>query len=193
MELYKIVLNYSLTLTFAAIGVGLNYSAPANAQKLLNSKLLLSQASSNKSVPCRFGAYVIDKDPNGLNVRKAPNSSIIGKLPTNALIVNVYIIACQGEWVQISRAESTQPDGIPFQGRGWVYAPLLGTSTSGQNTEVYLYKEPNTKSRKLGKVPANTEVQLLGGKGKWIFAQYGKLRGWLAPKDQCPTTLTTCT
>lgn len=106
--------------------------------------------------------------------------------------MNVDIIACQGEWVQISRAESTQAEGVPFQGRGWVHAPLLGTTTRGYGTGVYLYKEPNTKSRKVGKVPESTEVKLLGGNGKWIFAEYGKLRGWLAPSDQCPSTLTTC-
>lgn len=47
-------------------------------------------------------------------------------------------------------------------------------------------------SRRLGKVPDNTGVKLLGGKDKWIFAQYGQLRGWLAPEDQCPSGLTTC-
>jgi hypothetical protein len=43
------------------------------------------------------------------------------------------------------------------------------------------YKLKFAKSRKVGKVPESTEVKLLGGNGKWIFAQYGKLRGWLAP------------
>lgn len=64
MELRRIVLYSGIAFTFATTGVNLNYLAPVNAQKLANAKLMLSQASSTKSVPCQFGAYVIDKDPN---------------------------------------------------------------------------------------------------------------------------------
>jgi putative ribosome biogenesis GTPase RsgA len=49
MNLHKIALGYSIALTFATTGVGLNYSAPANAQELITTKLLLSQAGSGKS------------------------------------------------------------------------------------------------------------------------------------------------
>ncbi|MEB3180589.1 MAG: SH3 domain-containing protein [Nostocaceae cyanobacterium] len=141
---------------------------------------------------CQFSAYVNDKDPKGLNVRYAPGSNqrVIAKLPRKDAIF-VEIIACEGEWVQISKAESN--DKVEFRGKGWVYAPLLGISTRGYGTNgVFLYASASTNSKKLTRIPADMAVKLLGGDGAWVFVKYQNLRGWLAPDDQCPNPLTTC-
>ncbi|MBW4604263.1 MAG: hypothetical protein KME29_33030 [Calothrix sp. FI2-JRJ7] len=53
MKLRKIALCSSIAFTFAITGVGLNYLMPVSAQKPANSKFMLSQAGSTKSVPCQ--------------------------------------------------------------------------------------------------------------------------------------------
>ena len=154
----------------------------------------LSQANSTKLRQCQFSAFVIDKDPNGLNVRSGPasNNRVIVKLPTD-VPVNVDISACQGDWLQISKAETY--DNILFQGKGWVYASLLGISPVIYDSSgfVPLYSNPSTQSTKIAKVPSQRgRLKILTGSGKWIFVEYKGLKGWLAPSNQCPIAETTC-
>jgi len=158
----------------------------------VNSGLLTQDSGLKKRRTCQFSAYVNDRDPKGLNVRSAPGSNqrVIARLPRKDGIF-VEIIACEGEWVQISTAESN--DKVEFQGKGWVYAPLLGISTRGYGTNgVFLYASASTNSKKLTRIPADMGVKLLSGDGAWVFVEYQNLRGWLAPDDQCPNPLTTC-
>ena len=53
------------------------------------------------STPCQIRAYVIDKDPQGLNVRSGAStrSVTIGRLPINT---EVEVFASQGNWMLIS-------------------------------------------------------------------------------------------
>lgn len=150
-----------------------------------------SPASSQRS--CQIGAYVIDKDPKGLNVRSGPGSDakIIGALPTNTLAVIVTLTASQGDWVQVSKAEG--PERREFQGSGWVYAPLLGTSTRGYATKsVTVYSSANTQSQVIGTIPSQRGTKLLSCDRDWALVEYDGLKGWIAPEAQCPNPLTTC-
>ncbi len=158
--------------------------------------ILLAQRTPAKQVPCRFDAYIIDKDPQGLNVRSSPGSNqrVIAKIPTNTEGVIATVSACQGDWVQISQAETIGGKAVFSGKKGWVYAPLLGTSTRGYGSKggVFVYASPSSQSRKLGKIPATTQVKLLGGNGQWAFVEYKNLKGWLAPEEQCGNPVTTC-
>lgn len=143
--------------------------------------------------PCQISAYLIDRDPQGLNVRNAPNpnAQVIKKLPTYDEDTTVAITASQGNWVQISQAEDD--DGIVFQGKGWVYASMLGTSTRGYGTRgVSVYTQPNNRSRVVGRIRDQQSVKLLSCDRQWAYVSYEKIQGWLAPTDQCPNALTTC-
>lgn len=153
----------------------------------------VTQNSSSNQRSCQIGAYIIDKDPNGLNVRSQPNSQskIIETLPTNNLAVIVDINAAQGDWVQVSKAES--PGRLEFQGSGWVYAPLLGTSTRGYNTKsVAVYQSASNQTEAIGRIPSQRSVKLLGCDRAWAFVEYQGLKGWIEPESQCANPLTTC-
>lgn len=142
---------------------------------------------------CQIRAYVIDKDPNGLNVRSGPGEGykIIGNLPTNTIGVIVNLSASQGNWVQLTKAES--PKKIEFQGTGWVYTQLLGTSTRGYGSKgVSVYPSASTQSSAIGRIPDQRNVKLLSCDQAWAFVEYEGLKGWIAPDDQCPNPLTTC-
>lgn len=148
-------------------------------------------ASSQRA--CSIGAYVIDKDPQGLNVRSGPGNSynVIDKLATTTAGVIVDLTASQGDWVQLTKAESSE--GMEFQGTGWVYARLLGTSTRGYGTEgVSVYSSPSTQSSVLGRIPPSTSVTLLGCDRSWALVEYQGLKGWLEPESQCGNPFTTC-
>ncbi len=148
-------------------------------------------ASSQQT--CQIRAYVIDKDPQGLNVRSGPgnDSKIIGNLPTNTIGVIVNLTASQGDWVQLSKAES--PGKIAFQGSGWVYGQLLGTSTRGYNTKsVLVYADPSTQSSEIGRIPSARSAKLLSCDQSWALVEYEGLKGWIAPDAQCPNPLSTC-
>jgi uncharacterized protein YraI len=158
-----------------------------------------SQVATNLNSPvarqqsCQISAYVIDTDPNGLNVRSGAGKSyeIIGKLPTTAIAVIVDLTASQGDWVQLSKAQS--PAKIEFQGTGWVYAQLLGTSTRGYGSKgVFVYANADAQSSVVGRIPDQKGVKLLGCDRSWAWVEYQGLKGWLAPAAQCPNPLTTC-
>lgn len=161
-----------------------------------------SKSSSQSEAPqslaqaqqtCDITAFVIDKDPKGVNVRSGAGESqkIIGKLPTTTIGVIVDITGSKGNWVQISRAES--PDKVEFQGSGWVYSQLLGTSTRGYGTQgVSVYKSANTQSSVMGRIPPATGVKLLGCSQSWALVEHEGLKGWIEPETQCGNPLSSC-
>ncbi|MBD1836911.1 SH3 domain-containing protein [Coleofasciculus sp. FACHB-64] len=147
---------------------------------------VLAQPVNEKK--CDISAVVIDKDPQGLNVRSGPssNSRILGKIPTYE---SVDIIASSGNWVKITNA-FREIGG--FQGTGWVFLPMLGTSTRGYETNgVNLYVSPSQQSRKIARVPRRTDVKLIGCQGEWAEIEYRGVKGWLKSDDQCGVG-TTC-
>jgi SH3-like domain-containing protein len=135
---------------------------------------------------CDISAYVITKNPQGLNVRSgaSPTKRILGKIATNE---TVKITAASGKWVQVTDITGD------FQGTGWVYLPMLGISSRGYGTNgVNLYTSADQKSQKVGRIPPSTSVKLLGCQGEWAQVEYQGIKGWLASEDQCGAALTSC-
>ncbi|MEH1902274.1 MAG: SH3 domain-containing protein [Nostoc sp.] len=163
-------------LAFSCISVILN-SGIANQ---------ISLAKSTNSQKCNIFAYVTDTDQQGLNVRSgaSTNNTIIGQIPIKE---TVQIISAAGNWVQITNAS----DG--FKGTGWVSVPKLGLTTRGYGTNgVNFYVNTSQQSQKVGRIPANTAVKLLGCQGDWAQVEYQGVKGWLTRKDQCGAALTSC-
>jgi len=172
----KTALNLFLGLALGSISLVVNTGA-ANLSAL---------AQSANPKKCDIYAYVIDKDPQGLNVRSSAgtNSRILGKIPTNE---SVQVVASSGNWVQVTDATAG------FQGTGWVALSKLGTSTRGYEANgVHLYASPSQQSRKFGRVPKTTQVKLLGCQGQWAQVEYRGVKGWLKRTDQCGVAVTTC-
>ena len=150
-------------------------------------------------VPCDVDAYVIDKDPNGLNVRSGPGKSygVIGNLPYKDYTgVGVHINGSNGSWVQIDLAveEGAEEDQTFFKGAGWVYAPLLGLTGIAHQPDgrTPLYREAFQRSGVVKRVPGGDDVNVWGCRGGWLYVEYNKVKGWAAPKTLCSNPLTTC-
>lgn len=148
-------------------------------------------------ITCDVNAYVIDPDPKGLNVRSGPGRThmIVGTLPHSEDGVTVHIVGAQGDWVLIENPENlddTDNQELPKL-KGWVYAPMLGTSTrQTRSGKVNLYESPNRKSRIVGKAPFEAEVSLQSCRGTWAQVKYKQTMGWLDQESQCGSPVTTC-
>jgi hypothetical protein len=152
-------------------------------------------------VPCNVEAYVNDPDPRGTNVRSGPGSAfrVVGNLPSqNVEGVVVNISGSKGDWLRIVRAVEVggaEEERTLFAGEGWVYGPLLGVNGVGWlEGGTPLYREPAKRGRVLTRVPADGEgpTVIRGCRGRWVYVEHRKVRGWAAPGTLCSNPLTTC-
>lgn len=149
--------------------------------------------------PCDISAYVIDHDPNGLNVRSGPGATfkVVGNLPNQGVEgIGVHISGGSGEWVRIDRAteQGGDVDRTLFSGEGWVYGPLLGTDgVGGLEGGTPIYQEPSKRSRVVSRMAAGAEGAVVRGcKGKWMYLEHKKVKGWARGDTLCYNSLTTC-
>lgn len=161
----------------------------------IGSSLLIVGCQTKATEPvCQTKAYVIDQDPQGVNVRKQPNSQgqIIDTLP---LYTEVDVSNHQGNWLLISPIDP-ELQGINFRGDqegGWVYASLLGLNTRGYGKDnIPLYPEPNQEKKPIGKVDSASSVTMVSCSGEWVLIKQKNLQGWLEPDEQCAAALTSC-
>ncbi|MEZ5347337.1 MAG: SH3 domain-containing protein [Pyrinomonadaceae bacterium] len=158
----------------------------------------MTQAEADKM--CNVSAYVIDKDPKGLNVRAKPDgrSKVIGKIPFNTDGTVVDIIAAEGKWLKIENAKNVDDETV-FSKTGWVYAPLLAISTmkqDGDGDTVNAYEMPSKGNAVIAKLPAFEEFKLETCFESWvkIVIPQGKssIFGWLPLENQCELAWTNC-
>lgn len=149
-----------------------------------------SQKLEKPKTICSITAYVIDKDPKGLNVRSGAgtNFAAVGKIMPDEDGVMLEITGVSGSWMMIESIEVLS-GAENFSGTGWVFASMLGTSTRGVSK---LFSTPSLKAKSNGTIPTEAEVVITGCLGDWAKVKYGAKQGWLAPDNQCGTPVTTC-
>lgn len=160
------------------------------------------EAASDGVTPCMLVyGYVIDPDPEGLNVRSGPGSgyAVVDRLPspTTETYAIVTIVGSKGNWLKISQVSIFNGEEVLKKIDGWVYAPLIGTSTRDDNYNDYqnittLREKPDHSSRTIANIPVDLTVPLLGCRGDWVKIRYNNMEGWLSPEGQCPSPVTTC-
>ena len=155
------------------------------------------QGGSGAVVPCDINAYVVDRDPAGLNVRSGPGSTheVVGNLPDQQVEggIVVHITGSSGDWFRIDEGFEVggEEDRVHFKGVGWVYGPLLGADGVGGGTVIY--QEMSRQSRVATRVPGDSGgLKLRGCRGRWTYVEYKKVKGWAAPDTLCTNPLTTC-
>ena len=173
--------------------------------KVLFSILLLSATSTSAEVAnnqsakkniaqCAFGAFSIESDPVGLNVRQAPNisSKVIGVLPPaiKSSELDDYIVkteldvlGSQDGWILIANAgDNTMLTGKParriFSGSGWVSGRKLTVKSQAK----FGYAQPNIKSQQVLETKQgdfdNDELmhagQMIACKGNWALMEFSQ-------------------
>lgn len=151
-------------------------------------------AAAAPAVACKVEAYVVDKDPRGLNVRDAPGPAgkVVAVIPLDGEGTTVNIAASSPNgWVQVTRAETIM-GAVVYEGKGWVSGNMLGVSTRGYGTKgVRLYAAAR-RGKVVGTIPPEDEVRVAGCSGDMMRVRYKNLAGWLEPDAQCPNPVTTC-
>lgn len=149
---------------------------------------------------CSFSAWVTDKDVNGLNVRDKAgvDGKIIGKLKfakddDNIVIVN--IIGYSNGWVKINRAETVGGEE-QFSDIGWVSAKMVAVRTEQHNGSsdkpLSLYAKPKTSGKKIGTIPNEEDVEIVGFDCFGFKVKHKNKTGWLSADDMCGNPVTTC-
>ena len=148
---------------------------------------------------CSLPAYVVDPDPQGLNVRSGPGKQfpVVGKIPRGDDVVGVTVVGSAGQWLQVQDARIQGEEEVLFKGPGWVYGPMLATETRAQGYDgpkpvVKVYREPSGRSAVVGRLRPGLEVRITGCKAGWARIQSKGLTGWLDGESQCANTLTNC-
>src|SRR6476660_1206243 len=113
---------------------------------------------------CDIHANILDKDPNGLNVRAAPDKSskVLSSLIKGDGEISLDIIGTSGNgWVKITNAWHGD-SGDLFKDTGWVFATMRATGTKGfpnYDAPANLYSSPSKKSKVLMRIPSEDEVK----------------------------------
>ncbi|MFA5473443.1 MAG: lysozyme inhibitor LprI family protein [Aminobacteriaceae bacterium] len=142
---------------------------------------------------CDFGAYIIDPDPKGANVRDAPNGKLVRTLPwqpDDPALIMVTVTGFKGKWLSVVLHDGT---------KGWIFSELVGMSLRNYapGAVAVLRTRPEENAPAVGDIFGDEEVTVLGGEGKWALVQYRHprghvLTGWLEPEKQCDNPYTTC-
>ncbi|MBK9164627.1 MAG: SH3 domain-containing protein [Acidobacteria bacterium] len=150
---------------------------------------------------CGVDAYVIDKDPKGLNVRDQPSvkGKVLATLKTDPNSgdgpgsILVRVTGYSNGWVKIVRAYGDS--GSLFEGTGWVSAKMVATGTMGPigqyNKPADLYAASNT-NRKIGTIPSESEVSIAGFTCNWVKVKYKRKIGWIKASNVCGSPVTSC-
>ncbi len=142
---------------------------------------------------CDFGAYIIDPDPKGANVRDSPNGKIITTLPhqpDDPEPIMVKVTGYKGKWLSV-----VLHDGK----KGWIFSELVGMSLRNYapGDVAALRVRPDPYAPTVGDIFDDEEVTVLGGEGKWALVYYKHPKGhefvgWLDPEKQCGHPYSTC-
>ncbi|MFN0141121.1 MAG: SH3 domain-containing protein [Pyrinomonadaceae bacterium] len=146
---------------------------------------------------CFHAGWVTDRDPKGTNIRDTASlkGKVIGKIPkaaTDGEQAMLEIIGYSNGWLKIRLAESV--DGtIFFKGIGWISAKQV-TANVETNTgkPAALYSLPKRSSRKVGAIPSETPINIVGFDCFGFKIVYKGKTGWLSTDDACGNPVTTC-
>jgi hypothetical protein len=191
----------AVTSLFSARGASTHATAGgASARADFRVELATSYATTpaaRAAVPpaaCDTDAYVVDKDPKGLNVRDSPGAGgrVVAVIPADMDGTVVHLVSSNPNgWVQIDRAETIM-GAVVFDKKGWVSGNMLGIETRGYGTRGVKLYAGGRGSKILGTIPPESEVKVAGCDGDRMRVRYKSLTGWLDPDSQCASPVTTC-
>ncbi len=190
----KCLANVGVVMVVVAAPGGAKDKAVSLMQKIKQS--YGSKVTAQSHAGCDVWAYVVDKDPKGMNIRQTPkNGKVISRIAKDT---GIHIVGAKNGWLKIDFWENGEGVQTKLKKGGWVYGKLVATSIRGyEEGGTNVYMAPSNSSTSNGKFLAEMEVNLLGCQGEWLQVE-GKAvdgstaKGWLEPEEQCPTPFTTC-
>lgn len=159
---------------------------------------ILAQDTPAVDEKCIREGWVTDKNPKGLSVRAKPSvtSDSVGKIPfandDDDNMVTVEIIGYRNGWLRISRA-ITISDSVVFQGDGWIPANKVTANVQTPTGKpAPFYALPKLTSKRIGTIPADKFIDIIGYDCFGLKIRYKGKTGWLPAKHICGNPVTTC-
>ena len=155
---------------------------------------------------CSIKGWIEDKELHKdifVHETPSPLGKTIGELPfgmeeEDQMIVEI-IGYTKGEytngWLKILKAVTVE-DKVIFEGIGWI--PALRVSANVQRPDgnskksATLYSQPKSSSKKVGTIPSETLIDIIGFDCFGLKVIYKGKKGWLSRKDICGNPVTTC-
>lgn len=142
---------------------------------------------------CNVMMSVIDPDPGGTNVRKAPGGAVIATLRTSRNVddwLEVHVVAQDGDWFLIDRADLVGDDSrTVYRGRGYMHRSVLGAD--GLINGEPIRADHDARSRQiLASEDPDQQVHVLACWGDFMQIRVKHGIGWT--KSLCLNQRTTC-
>lgn len=180
----------------AAIALAATLSLAAASFQAYAGAAAAVAAPSAGETACRFGAFVTETDPAGLNVRAGPGTQhrVLGTLPPVRrsaddppirAMVEVEVVAGRGGWFKIQDAQDNEaliegPQRPMFKGSGWVSGRKL--TVKSQSSVGRQRPAADAAAVLTGRdgIAFDSDAfvgsaQLAGCSGRWALVEYGPL------------------
>lgn len=140
----------------------------------------------------KFNKYIF------IHATPSPSSKVVGEIPDmgdEEVEPTVEIIGYSNGWLKIRKAYNSEFETV-FEGTGWI--PAERVTTRAQRLDgnlkkgVTLYAKPSSSSKKLGTVPNEKYVKIIGFDCFGLKVKYKNKTGWVRSDQLCGNPVTTC-
>ena len=163
--------------------------------------LLLSPVAAPAPAPaaapagpaCNVMLSVIDPDPRGTNVRKAPGGAVAATLRSSRDTddwIEVHVVGQAGDWFAIDRADLVGDDSRTiWRGRGYMHQSVLGADGLVNGEPIRADHDARSRQILVGE-DADQQVHVLACWGDFLKIRVKSGIGWT--KTLCLNQRTTC-
>lgn len=173
---------------------------------LISGFVLSVNAQKNKTVrvvdeKCVIQAWIGEGKPNKyIFIHATPNASgkVVGEIPDmgdEEVETIVDIIGYSNGWVKIRKAYNIEYETM-FEGIGWISAQRVTVNVQRRDGNLKkglpLFAEPDSSSKKIGTIPGETLIKIVGYDCFGLKVKYKNKTGWLQSDNICGNPVTTC-
>ncbi len=150
-----------------------------------------------------LSVYVNDQSQTETNIRNAPKGKVVARIPQGytAMLevenpVNGWWRICDNSYFSIDNNGYEGIVKLKGSNKGyWIHSSVITVDTrnyAGQT--LYLYQQPDTKSRKVYTISSEMSLRPLEVKGDWVKCRTytGNNVGWIQAEWLCGNALTNC-
>ena len=150
---------------------------------------------------CAINGWIEDKEVNKdifVHETASPLGKTIGELEfgmQDEEQIIVEIIGYTKGWLKIRKAVNVE-DKVIFEGIGWIPAGRVSANVQrpdgNSKKSATLYSQPKTSSKKVGTIPSETLIDIIGFDCFGLKVIYKGKTGWLSRNNICGNPVTTC-